>query len=166
MSDNREIKLFDKQFSREAFDCGNEVLNRYLKQQLSQDIKKRLAVAYVLLEMDKVIGFYTLSASAININDLNQQLAKKLPKYPLVPVSLLGRLAIDKNYQKQGLGDVLLMDALYRCSISAKQVASLAVVVDAIDEKAEAFYQRYGFETLTNRQLFLAMQTIDALFTF
>ena len=166
MSDNREIKLFDKQFSREAFDCGNEVLNRYLKQQLSQDTKKRLAVAYVLLEMDKIIGFYTLSASAININDLNQQLAKKLPKYPLVPVSLLGRLAIDKNYQKQGLGDLLLMDALYRCSISAKQVASLAVVVDAIDEKAEAFYQRYGFETLTNGRLFLTMQTIDTLFTF
>ena len=79
-------------------------------------------------------------------------------------MSLLGRLAIDKNYQKQGLGDLLLMDALYRCSISAKQVASLAVVVDAIDEKAEDFYQRYGFETLTNGQLFLAMQTIETLF--
>ncbi|MEI6705859.1 MAG: GNAT family N-acetyltransferase [Methylococcales bacterium] len=164
MSENREIKLFDKQFSRKEFDCGNDVLNRYLKQQLSQDIKKRLAVAYVLLEMDKIIGFYTLSASAINISDLNEQLAKRLPKYPLVPVSLLGRLAIDKNYQKQGLGDLLLMDALYRCSISAKQVASLAVVVDAIDEKAEDFYQRYGFETLTNGQLFLAMQTIETLF--
>ena len=164
MAESREVKIFNKRFDRQGFDCGNEALNRYLKQQLSQDVKRRLAVAYVLVEADKVIGFYTLSASAVDVSDLTDLMVKKLPKYPLMPVSLIGRLAVDKTYQGQGLGDLLLMDALYRCKVSAEQVASLAVVVDAIDVKAEAFYQSYGFEILKNGQLLLFMKKIDELF--
>ena len=164
MRANRDIRLFDKKYSRKYFDCGNTVLNRYLQQQMTQDIKRKLAVAYVLEDEAKVIGFYTLSASAVYIGDISSSTAKKLPKYPLVPVSLLGRLAIDKVYQGQGLGDLLLMDALYRCKVSAQHVASYAVVVDAIEAKAESFYQSYGFDFLLNQQLFLPMQKIDTLF--
>ena len=165
MIESREVKFFDKAYDRHDFNCGHEDLNRYLKQQVSQDIKRKLAVVYVLLQGNNIIAFYTLSASAVYIGDLTEIIAKKLPKYPLVPVTLLGRLAIDKPYQGQGLGDFLLMDALYRCKVSAEQIASLAVIVDAIDNKAEAFYQRYGFEFLKNRQLFLPMQKVDELFS-
>ncbi len=164
MIENRDVKIFDKKCNRQEFDCNNAVLNRYLKQQITQDIKRNLTVAYVLEDQDSIIGFYTLSASAVYIGDITSSIAKKLPKYPLVPVSLLGRLAIDKRYQGQGLGDLLLMDALYRCKISAQQVASFAVVVDAIDVKVTSFYQAYGFEFLLNQQLFLPMQKIDTLF--
>jgi GNAT superfamily N-acetyltransferase len=161
---NRDVKIFDKAYHRQDFDCDHEVLNRYLKYQLSQDVKRKLAVAYVILEGDRVIGFYTLSASAVYIGDLTANMAKKLPKYPLVPVTLLGRLAVDKAFQGQGLGNLLLMDALYCCKFSAESVASLAVVVDAIDANAVAFYQAYDFEFLLNQQLFLPMQKIDELF--
>lgn len=115
MRANRDIRLFDKKYSRKYFDCGNTVLNRYLQQQITQDVKRKFAVAYVYVLEDesKVIGFYTLSANAVYIGDISSSTVKKLPKYPLVPVSLLGRLAIDKVYQGQSLGDLLLMDALF-----------------------------------------------------
>lgn len=140
---------FAKSQQRTQFDCGVEELNRYLQQQISQDAKRNIAAPFVLLDEDNIIGFYTLSASAVNVGDLPESVAKKLPKYPLIPVVLLGRLAIDKNYQRKGLGDFLLMDALKRSLHSSQQIAAMAIVVDAINAAAENFYQQYGFQELT-----------------
>lgn len=161
---NLSVVLFDKSQQRKQFDCGNEELNRYLHQQISQDAKRNVASPFVLLDENHIIGFYTLSASAVNVGDLPEKLVKKLPKYPLMPVVLLGRLAIDKNYQKQGLGDFLLMDALKRSLRGSEQIATMAIVVDAINSAAENFYRQYGFEYLTENRLFLPMQTISTLF--
>jgi predicted GNAT family N-acyltransferase len=161
---NSSIVPFDKFQQRKQFDCGIEELNRYLHQQISQDAKRNIAAPFVLLDENHIIGFYTLSASAVNVGDLPEKFVKKLPKYPLIPVVLLGRLAIDKNYQKQGLGDFLLMDALKRSSLGSEQIATMAIVVDAINSTAENFYRQYGFEELTENRLFLPMQTISTLF--
>jgi GNAT superfamily N-acetyltransferase len=155
---------FDKAQQRKDFDCGIEELNRYLQQKIGQDAKRNIAAPFVLLDENKIIGFYTLSASAVNVGDLPEELAKKLPKYPLIPVVLLGRLAIDKNYQRQGLGDFLLMDALKRSLRGSEQIATMAIVVDAINSSAENFYRQYGFEKLTENRLFLPMQSISHLF--
>jgi GNAT superfamily N-acetyltransferase len=111
-----------------------------------------------LLDDNHIIGFYTLSASSVNVSDLPIELIKKLPKYPLIPVALLGRLAIDKKYQGQGLGDFLLIDALKRSLELSKQIGIMAVVVDAINESAYHFYQQYGFKRLTYQRLFLPIQ--------
>lgn len=153
-----EIVAFNKAQQRQQFDCGIAELNRYLHQQISQDAKRHIAAPFVLLDDNQIIGFYTLSASSVNVSDLPIELIKKLPKYPLIPVALLGRLAIDKEYQGQGLGDFLLMDALKRSLQLSKQIGIMAVVVDAINKSACRFYQQYGFKILTHQRLFLSIQ--------
>jgi predicted GNAT family N-acyltransferase len=110
------------------------------------------------------VGYYTLCATGIEIQDLPPQLVKKLPRYPVVPATLLGRLAIDERYQGQGLGSFLLFDALAR-SLSS-EIASYAVVVDALDEKASIFYQQHQFVAFPNQpqRLYLPMATIASMF--
>ena len=116
---------------------------------------------------NKVIGYYTLSAFSIELADLPQAQARKLPKYPVVPATLLGRLATDQNYRGLGLGEHLLMDALHRSFNATSQIASYAVVVDAKDENAIAFYKKYGFQRLQDypNRMFLPMNTIKKLFS-
>lgn len=99
-----QVLPFDKSYQRSHFDCGIIELNNYAVQQMGQDVQKNVASPFVILNENKVIAFYTLSASSVNLNNLPAEITKKLPKYPLIPVILLGRLAVDKNYQKQGLG--------------------------------------------------------------
>ena len=113
-----------------------------------------------------VLGFYSLSASSINAADLPPDLAKKLPQYPHLPVTLLGRLVMDQSSKGQGLGQSLLLDALYRSLQAAAAIAAMAVVVDAKDAAAAAFYERYGFMPLSASEgrMFLAMKTVAALF--
>lgn len=103
---------------------------------------------------------------AIELRDVPADLARKLPKYELVPATLLGRLAVNINFRGRGLGRRLLMDALYRSLQSSRQVASTTVIVDAKDDAARAFYRKYGFMELPNveRRLLLPMATIEALF--
>lgn len=112
-----------------------------------------------------IAGFYTLSQHAIEL-DVPADLARKLPKYELVPATLLGRLAVSINFRGRGLGRKLLLDALYRCLQSSRQVASTTVIVDARDDEARAFYRKYGFIELpkVERRLLLPMATIEALF--
>jgi GNAT superfamily N-acetyltransferase len=153
-----EIVAFNKNQQRQQFDCGIPELNRYLQQQISQDAKHHIVAPFVLLDDNHIIGFYTLSASSVNVSDLPLELIKKLPKYPLIPVALLGRLAIDKKYQGQGLGDFLLMDALKRSLELSKQIGIMAIVVDAMNESVCRFYQQYGFKLLTYQRLFLPIQ--------
>lgn len=159
----------EKGHDRGAFDCGNEDLNRYLKHQARQDAAKHVAAPFVLIERDTRIvrGYYTLSSSLIPLAELPAELVKKLPRYDHLPVTLLGRLARDKNISDKGVGEFLLLNALHRSLQHAQQIASMAVVVDAKNDDAERFYQYFNFLPfqLTPRRLFLPMAQIEKLFS-
>jgi predicted GNAT family N-acyltransferase len=161
------IEPLGKAHHRAAFSCGNEALDNYLKTQVSQDVAKHVAVCFVLTPDGKTVaGFYTLSQYSVDLVKLPEDIAKKLPKYPEVPATLLGRLAISKNFRGQKLGEFLLLDALGRCLRQSSQVASMAVVVDAKDQAAQRFYEHFEFMSLpdTPGRLFLPMRTIEKLF--
>jgi predicted GNAT family N-acyltransferase len=147
--------------------CGVEALDAYLRKQAGQDLKKRAAVPFVITPNGKTIaGFYTLSQYAVQLDAVPPDVAKKLPKYPVVPATLLGRLAISAAFRGQGLGAMLLMDALYRALLHSGELASAGVVVDAKDAAALTFYKKYGFLELpkVERRLFLPMGTVERLF--
>jgi len=140
------------------------VLNDYLRIQARQDGKRKVAAPFVMVDASqKVMGYYTLSAYSIELGALPPDIAKKLPKYPLIPATLLGRFAISLEYQGRKLGRYLLMDALYRSWKNTVQVASAAVVAEAMDERARQFYLHHEFIPLAQegRKLFLAMRTIE-----
>lgn len=154
---------------RSAFSCGVELLDRYLKQQASQDAKKRVAVPYVLISQDgRIAGYYTLSSDNVRADDLPPELVKqlKLPRYPIIGATLIGRLARDLAFRGQGVGELLLVDALKRALEASARIASAAVLVDAKDNNAHRFYARFGFVEFpeTVKRLFLPMQTIETLF--
>ena len=145
-----------------------EALDNYLRKQAGQDVKKRVALAFVLTPDSKTVaGYYTLSQYSVELDAIPDALAAKLPKYPFVPATLIGRLAVSNEFRGQGLGELLLMDALNRCLRGSKQVASAAVIVDAKDDRAAAFYKKYGFIELPKipKRLFLPMATIEKLFS-
>ncbi len=160
------IELLDKKHNRQNFDCGNNFLNSYIKTQATQDIKKKLAVYFVFTHNSNVVGFYTLSNSSIPLNLLPTAFGKKLPKsYTSIPATLLGRLAIDLNYQGKGLGKILLIDALKRSFDISKKIGSFAVIVDPIDEKAELFYAKYDFIKFPDSgKMFITILTLEKLF--
>jgi ribosomal protein S18 acetylase RimI-like enzyme len=161
------IEPLAKEHDRAAFSCGVKALDQYLQRQATQDVKKHVAVVFVLTPDGKTIaGFYTLSQYAVELDVIPEEIARKLPRYPHVPATLVGRLAVSANFRGQGLGERLLMDALCRCFNGSRQLASAAVVVDAKDDNAVAFYRKYGFLELPKvaRRLFLPMGTIEELF--
>jgi len=162
------VEPLQRSHDRDAFRCGHVALDRYLQQQARQDVQNQVAAVFVAVTTPdtQVMGYYSLSASSIHASDLPPELAKKLPRYPHLPVTLLGRLAIDQPCKGQGLGQFLLMDALYKSLQAATAIAAMAVVVDAKDEAATAFYQRYGFLPLSTVEgrLFLPMKAVASLF--
>src|SRR6266699_2679905 len=142
-------------------------LDSYLHKQAGQDARKRAAVPFVATTDGQTIaGYYTLSQFAVGLDAIPEEIAKRLPKYPMVSATLLGRLAVSTTFRGQKIGELLLMDALHRSLRLSKQVASAAVVVDAKDASALSFYKRYGFLELpkTEGRLFLPMGTIEQLF--
>ena len=157
---------------RAAFSCGAEQLDRYIRQQASQDVRSRVAAVFVLCDRGSpsIIGYYTLSAFAVLLRDLPDEQRRRLPRYPEVPTVLLGRLAADRRYAGQGWGKTLFLDALLRSLTQSEQIAAAAVVVDAKDDSARVFYQRYGFLRLLDSEgqhenrLFLPMKTVEQLF--
>jgi GNAT superfamily N-acetyltransferase len=161
------VEPLGRQHDRTAFHCGAEALDRYLKQQARQDADKRVAAPFVAVRLPDtvVLGYYTLSASVLTLTDLPDELARKLPRYPQLPVTLLGRLAVDQSTKGQGLGEHLLLDALHRSLAHADQIAAMAVVVDAKDESAAAFYRHFGFIPLQTQpsRLFVPMRSIAEL---
>lgn len=164
------VEPLGKQHIRAGFSCGNEVLNRYFKEQASQDARRLVAAPFILIATNDpktIIGYYTLSSFGIDLRDLPEDVIKKLPAYPIVPVTLLGRLAIDQRYKGIGAGEFLLIDALQRALNQSTQIAATAVVVDAIDEQAAGFYRHFEFIDFPDKpgRLFLPMKTIRDLFT-
>jgi len=155
--------------NRAAFHCGNESLDRYLRQQVTQDFRRNIAVPFVLVDnrSGKVAGYYTLSNYGIEAGELPPELTRRLPHYPYIPATMLGRLAVDMEYQKRGCGKLLLMNAMHRSFQTSQQTASYALVVDAIDDAARAFYKCYDLTQFPNHpyRLFIPMATIARLFT-
>lgn len=152
---------------REQFDCGVESLNHYLKQQATQDQKRNIARPFVLIKegSQEVLGYYTLSSGSISLSDIPESERKRLPNYPLVPVILIGRLAVDRNHKGAGLGKILMVNALRRIFAINQEAAAYAVIVDAIDEDAANFYRKFGFyeiQSLSHR-LMLPLKTLEKL---
>lgn len=163
------VELLAEHHDRAGFASGNEALDRYLQRQARQNAERRISATYVLVsdhEPTRILGFYTLSATAIRLDDLPPELARKLPKYPHVPATLIGRLAVSRERQGQKLGEHLLLDALERSLEHSRGIGSAAVVVDAKDERSKAFYERYGFIPFQEQplRLFLPMKTIERAF--
>lgn len=162
-----KIERLAKQ-DRSGFSCGQETLDRYLQHQAKQDEKRSIAVTYLLVEenTDFVAGYYTLSSTSIQTGTLPEDIAQKLPRYPVQPAILLGRLAIDTRFQGKNLGTALLGNALKRSYTSSREVGAFAVLVQALDDNAERFYLKFGFQKLPDqdRQLLLTMSTIAKLF--
>lgn len=162
------VELLGPGHGRTAFDCGVALLNSYLQQYARQDMERGIATPYVLVPSTnntEIAGFYTLAATAVKLTDLSEPTAKKLPRYPLVPATLLGRLAVSLKYRGQGLGERLLLDALKRSLKASRVVGSAAVIVDAKEPSGVRFYERYGFRLLPEQdlRLFVAMKTIAML---
>ncbi len=150
-SDNLQIVLLHEQHDRGSFTCGVESLDRYLKTQAGQDVRRKTNAVFVLSERDdpaRILGYYTLCATGISQGEVPGAARKHIPRYPLVSTTLIGRLAVSKDRQGQRLDAVLLADALQRAFESANTVGSSMVVVDALDESGAGFYAAHGFVRL------------------
>lgn len=164
---NYYIEQLSQSHNKVNFNCGEESLNRYLQKQASQDIKRNLSAVYVMLDRNdpNILGYYTLCSSSVLLDDIPKEISKKLPPYPLVPVTLLGRLALDIKLQGRGLGEILLIDALKRAGKFSRELGSMAVIVEALNSRASAFYENFGFKKFFDKsnQLFLSMKVIKKL---
>jgi len=157
----------DSKHKKSEFTCGNTYLDNYLKKQAKQDIKRKLSACFILSsENNEIKGFYTLSNAGVPRELIPENISKKLPRaFESLPVTLLGRLAINEKNKSQGLGKLLLIDALKRSYEVSKVIGSMAVIVDPIDESAIKFYNKFGFITLPDsKKMFLSMKTIEQLF--
>jgi ribosomal protein S18 acetylase RimI-like enzyme len=145
---------------RAKFNSGSAPLDRYLREQVTQDIRRRVTACFVALSDERtIVGYYTLASASLPLSDLPAATAKKLPRYPTVPAVRMGRLAVDQAFKGQGLGGALLADALDRAANS--EIAAFALIVDAKDEIAAAFYRHHGFIALpdTPKAMFLPVET-------
>lgn len=155
---------------RALFSCGEEALDRYLRERARREMQQRVAAVWILLdeEANRIAGFYTLSAVVVERTELPSTLTHRMARYNVYPATLIGRLAVDQDYQGKRIGGRLLLDALARALSASNQVASLAVVTDAKNEAAQRFYEHYGFQLLQaegyQRRLFLPMETVAKLF--
>ncbi len=152
--------------NRVAFRCGVPELDSYLHTQANQDIRRKVAAVYVLVDRaapTAIVGYYTLSSFAVETSDLTEEVQKKLPRYPLTPATLVGRLARDLRFP--GIGGHLLVDALKRVLRHAGQIASAAVVVDVKNDGALKFYLKHGFLAFQRNpaRLFLPITTIQKI---
>jgi GNAT superfamily N-acetyltransferase len=161
------VEPLGDQHNRADFSCGAEALDRYLQKQAGQDASKHVAAVFIITpDGGTIAGFYTLSAHVISLSDLPDNVVKKLPRYPNVPATLLGRLAVSNNFRGRSIGELLLLDASKRVLANTREVASAVVAVDAKDERAREFYLRHDFIPLPShpKRLFYPVKTIEKLF--
>lgn len=154
--------------NKSDFSCGKEMLDMHIQKQANQDVKRKLSACFVINERETnlIKGYYTLSNNSVPSEFIPDQIRKKLPRtYESIPTILLGRLAVNYRFQGQGIGKLILIDALKRSFEISKTIGSFAVVVDPIDQNAENFYNKYGFIKLPDSgKMFLPMKTISQLF--
>lgn len=161
-----KIQLLEKTHRRKNFICEEDSLTEYIRKQVSQDVRKRLATCFVATDKEQnVIGYYTLSSESLGRELIPEKYLKQVPKNYNAPVILLGRLARDITTKGTGLGEHLLLDALFRSyQLSNESIGAMAVVVDPINETAVDFYKKYGFEQLPDSEkMFLPMKVIEQL---
>jgi ribosomal protein S18 acetylase RimI-like enzyme len=158
-----QLALLNGAHDRTTFNSGSEPLDRYLCEQVTQDVRRRVAACFVATTDGKrIAGYYTLASASLLLAELPASTGKRLPRYPTVPAVRMGRLAVDQGFKGQGLGSALLADALGRAARS--EVAAYALMVDAKDEVAASFYRHHGFVALPDspRTLFLPLATAQA----
>jgi GNAT superfamily N-acetyltransferase len=160
------IERLASEHDRSRFSSGSAPLDRYFREQASQDVKRRIASCFVAVNVQtkEVAGYYTLAAASIALGALAPEIVKRLPRYPVVPAALLGRLAVAQTYQGKGLGGVLLGNALLR--IARSELGVFAMLVDAKDESAQRFYEHYGFTLLPGADRRLCLPIALALRRF
>jgi len=161
-----KIQLLDKNHNRKNFTCEEDLLTEYIIKQVSQDIGKRLATCFVAVDSEQnVIGYYTLTSESLGRELIPEKYIKQVPKNYNAPVILLGRLARDIRKKGEGLGEHLILDALFRSyKLSNESIGTMAVVVNPINDKAVEFYKKYGFEQLhESGKMFLPMKVISLL---
>jgi len=159
------IEPLGPQHDRKSFSCGVELLDRYLRELASQDTKRRLSNCFVAVgQGGEIAGYYTFAAASFPIGELPPEQAKRLPRYPLLPAGLIGRLAVATAYKGQGLGGALIMDAAFRAARA--DPAIFAIVVDAKDETAAQFYEHFGFRRFMSRPGSLFVPIATALQAF
>ncbi len=155
------IRSLAPEHNRQAFSCDVDALDRYLQNQASQDVRRHISNCFVASPAEGAIiaGYYTLAATSIPMLDLPPAEAKRLPRYPVLPAALIGRLAVDRQYRRRDLGAALLFDAIQRAARA--EAAVFTMVVDAKDEGALAFYRHFGFAPFASRpmSLFLPLAT-------
>lgn len=163
MSARFVIEPLEKKHKRADFSCGNERIDVYFREVVSQDVKRKYATCFVAREIatDRLAGFYTLSSSNVPLNEVPEPLAKKLPRYPSVPAVLIGWLGRHSDYAGHGLGEVLLFDAIK--TVATAPIGAHAIFADAIDDKAASFYAAFGFVPLIERPRTLYLPVTTAL---
>jgi ribosomal protein S18 acetylase RimI-like enzyme len=159
------LVALDGHHDRSAFTSGEEKLDRYFQTQATQDIRRRIANCFVAVETasGQVAAYYTLASASIPLSDLPSEDAKRMPRYPTLPSARIGRLAVDHRFQGRGLGKALLADAVLKTIAAAP--AAFALVVDAKNEQAVAFYKHHGFRQLisASKILFLPIATAEKI---
>jgi GNAT superfamily N-acetyltransferase len=156
------IEALGEGADRKAFCSGNAVLDRYLHELAGQDIKRRISNCFVARDPERrIAGYYSFAAATLALNELPEGLAKRLPRYGVVPAALIGRLAVDLAFKGQGLGSALVMDAAYRAAAAAPAI--YALLVDAKDEPAASFYQHIGFTAFASKPLSYYLPLATAL---
>lgn len=155
------IALLDATHERTPFNSGSVPLDLYLREQVTQDVRRRVAACFVALtDEGRIAGYYTLASASVALTALPAETAKKLPRYPAVPAVRMGRLAVDQTFKGQGLGGALLADAIDRATRA--EIAAYALMVNAKDEEAAAFYRHHGFIPLPDSPLTLFLPLATA----
>lgn len=164
MSEAVRFEVLSSRHDRTSFESGVEPLDRWFRTRAGQDQRRRVAQVFVALSGERVVGFYSLSMFTLALDDLPNELARKLPRYDAIPAALIGRLARSRDARGTGLGGLLLADAVTRVLAATESVAAYAIVVDAKDEGGLKFYRSHGFIPLPSRprRLFLLAETAAA----
>lgn len=162
MTQRFRIEPLSSTHDRSHFSSGVEVLDRYLREFAAQDAKRRVSNCFVALDdAGLVAAYYTLAATSLPLTELPRELVRKLPRYPLLPAGLIGRLAVDRGFQGAGLGGALIIDAVERAARA--DPAIYAIIVDAKDETAAAFYEHLQFRRFASRPASLSLPIATAL---
>lgn len=157
------IRSLAPEHDRQAFSCGVDALDRYMQNQAGQDVRRRISNCFIASPAEGAViaGYYTLAATSIPVLDLPEAETKRLPRYPVLPAALIGRLAVDRRYRGRDLGAALLFDAIQR-AVRA-EAAVFTMVVDAKDEGAAAFYRHFGFTPFASRPMSLFLPIATAM---
>jgi GNAT superfamily N-acetyltransferase len=157
------IEALGKHHDRTAFSCGQTDLDDWFHRRASQDERRNIARVFVASDDNLgVIGFYSLSSFTLSLTDLPAEIARKLPRYDAIPAALIGRLARDVRVRGRGFGELLLADAIRRILGVGSTLAVFAIVVDAKDAAAAAFYREFGFRAFPLRRDRLFLLTSSA----